>query len=62
MNPKIGVEMEGPDSIVKFASAYVKADMSQYCDGKWLACCSLLGLLMCVNVCVCVSDTAQMGP
>lgn len=62
VNPKIGVEMEGPDSIVKFASAYVKADMSQYCDGKWLACCSLLGLLMCVNVCVCVSDTAQMGP
>lgn len=42
VGPKIGVEMEGPASIVKFASAYVKADMSQYCDGKWLACCSLL--------------------
>lgn len=34
VGPKIGVEMEGPAAIVKFASAYVKADMSQYCDGK----------------------------
>ncbi|KAL5356328.1 FAD binding domain-containing protein [Aspergillus floccosus] len=28
---KIGIEMEGPASIVKFASAYVRADMSKYC-------------------------------
>ena len=48
VGPKIGVELEGPASIVKFASAYVKADMSQYCDGT----CLLASLLMCVCVCL----------
>ncbi|KAF9888884.1 hypothetical protein FE257_008254 [Aspergillus nanangensis] len=31
VGPKIGVGMEGPANIVKFASAYVRADMSKYC-------------------------------
>ncbi|KAE8366462.1 FAD binding domain-containing protein [Aspergillus caelatus] len=34
VGPQMGVEMEGPANIVKFASAYVRADLSKYCgDG-----------------------------
>lgn len=34
VGPKIGVELEGPDNIVKFSSAYVRADMSKYMGGE----------------------------
>ena len=34
VGPKIGVELEGPDNIRKFCSAYVRADMSRYCGGR----------------------------
>ncbi len=51
VGPKIGVEMEGPANIVKFSSAYVRADLSKYCGGKWLA-----------LAWGCVSDTSQTTP
>ena len=34
VGPKIGVELEGPENVRKFVSAYVRTDMSKYCGGK----------------------------